>query len=85
MHYFSVPIFGLFSYLKNDKHNLVIELCRAPFPPKTITQVFIKLTHSYVAIELLAFSINTKNLFFVQERSHYFSYINDFPYEDRGP
>ena len=29
VHYFSQPIFSLFSYLKNALHNLVIELCSA--------------------------------------------------------
>ena len=41
VHYFSQPIFGLFSYLKNAQHNLVIELCRAPFfPQKYCTGIY---------------------------------------------
>ena len=39
--------------LKYGIHNLVIELCRAPFVFKCIAQLFIKLTHSFLAIELL--------------------------------
>ena len=31
VHYFSQQIFSLFLYLKNALHNLVIELCSAPF------------------------------------------------------
>ena len=31
VHYFFQPIFSLFSYSKNALHNLVIELCSAPF------------------------------------------------------
>ena len=40
VHYFNQPIFSLFSYLKNALHNLVIELCSAPF--------FSKLLYSYL-------------------------------------
>ena len=47
--YFSQPIFSLFSYLKNALHNLVIELCSAPFF-LNIVQVFINFTYSFVAI-----------------------------------
>ena len=34
--YFSQPIFGLFSYLKNALHNLVIELCSGLFYLKSL-------------------------------------------------
>ena len=64
VHYFYQPIYSLFSYLKNAYHNLVIELCRAPFSLKNIAQVFIKFTHSFVAIELLTFCKNAKKLFY---------------------
>ena len=35
---------------KNALHNLVIELCSAPFFFKNIAQILINLTHSFVAI-----------------------------------
>ena len=39
VHYFSQPIFSLFSYKKNAPHNFVIELCSALFPPKKYCKV----------------------------------------------
>ena len=38
---------------------------------KNIVQVFIKFTHSFVAIELLTFCKNAKNYFIAQESSRY--------------
>ena len=52
---------------------------------KNTVQVFIKLTHSFVAIKLLNFCKNAKkNYFIAQESSHYFGQINNIPYENRG-
>ena len=39
---------------------------------KNIAQLFIKITHSFVAIELLTFRKNAKNYFIAQESSWYF-------------
>ena len=50
---FSTNFWFIFIF-KNALHNLVSELCRAPFF-KNIVQVFIKFTHSFVALELLTF------------------------------
>ena len=61
--YFSQPISSLFSYLKNARHNLVIELCSALFVFKNIAQVFNNFTQSFVAFELLTFYNNAKKLF----------------------
>ena len=62
--YFSQPISSLFSYLKNALHNLVIELCSAPLFFKNIAQLYINFIHSFVAIELLTFCKNAKELFY---------------------
>ena len=75
MHYFSQPIFSLFSYLKNALHNLVIELCSAPFF-ENIVQVFIKFTHSFVAIELLTFCKNSKKNILLLKRALDIPYVN---------
>ena len=48
---------------KNALHNLVSELCSAPFF-KNILQVFIKFTHSFVAIELLTLCKKAIKLFY---------------------
>ena len=53
---------------KNAWHNLVIELCRAPFF-KNIVQLFIKFTHSFVDIELLNFYKNAKPFYCLRELS----------------
>ena len=62
--YFSQPIFRSFSYWKNALHNLVIELCSALIFFKNNLQLYINFTHSFVAIELLAFCKNAKKLFY---------------------
>ena len=61
---FLSQFFSLFSYFKNALHNLVIELCSAPFFPRNIAQLFINFTHSFVAIELLTFCKNAKKRFY---------------------
>ena len=63
VHYFSQLIFSLFSYFKNALHNLFIKLCSAPFF-KNIVQLFIKFTHSFLAIELLTFWKKCKKIFY---------------------
>ena len=51
---------------------IVIELCSACKYFQEYLQLFIKVTHSFVAIELLNFCKNTKKHFIAQEISHYF-------------
>ena len=46
-------------------------MCRALFFSKNIAQIFIKFTHSFVAIELLNFCNKAKKLFIAQESSWY--------------
>ena len=67
----SQPIFSSFSHLKNALHNSVIELCNALKTFQNILRLFIKLTHSFVAIELLTFWKKAKNYFIAQESSWY--------------
>ena len=62
--------FQFFSYLKNGLQTVVIELCSAQFFFKNIAQLFIKFTHSSVAIELLTFCKNAQKII-PQESSRY--------------
>ena len=65
VHYISQPIFSLFSHLKNEVLNLVIELCSAhKLFQKYFTRFFKIVTHSFVAIELLTFFNNAKFHFY---------------------
>ena len=50
--------------IKNALHNVVIELCSALKYFKNILQIFIKVTHSFVAIELLTCFNNTEFNFY---------------------
>ena len=64
--------FLVFFIFKNALHTLVIELCCTTFF-FNILQLFIKFTHSFVAIELLTLCKKCKkNYFITQESSHYF-------------
>ena len=70
-------------FLTNSQFIIIFKKCRTQFSHwialyiilffKNIVQLFIKITHSYVAIELLTYCKNAKkNYFIAQERSHYF-------------
>ena len=63
VHYLSRPIFILFSYLNSTGHNVVIELCRALKIFFFLSRLFSKEAHSFIAVELLAFS-TMQNSFF---------------------
>ena len=64
VHQFYQSIFIIFSHLKNTLHNLVIELCNALNIFQKNLQLFIKITPSFVAIELLTFIKNAKFHFY---------------------
>ena len=60
VHYFSQPIFHLFTNLNSALHNLVIELCSALKIFRKKLRLFSKVKRSFVAIELLTFFKNAK-------------------------
>ena len=62
-----------YSWRRNDAlHNSMTKLCSAFFKCfKNMSQLFIKFTHSFVAIELLNFCKNAKKYFIAQESSQY--------------
>ena len=62
--YFYQPIFSLFSNIKNALHNLVIDLGSAQKMFQIYSQLFIKVTRNFVAIELLTFSKRLKFHFY---------------------
>ena len=62
---FSRPIFSLFSHLNSVWHNSVIELyCALQIIQNILLQLFIKVTRSFVAIELFTFCKNAKFIFY---------------------
>ena len=63
--------FPSFSYLNSAQHNSVIELCRALKQFGFLIRLCSKFTYSFVAIELLDFSIMQNSIFITQERSRY--------------
>ena len=62
---------GIFLECFTVLHNSMIKLCSALKYSKNIQQLFIKFTHSFVAIELLNICKNEKIYFIAQERSRY--------------
>ena len=73
VHYFSQPIFSLFSHLNSAQHNLVIELCCA-LKIDFLKRFYSKLAHSFVAIELIIFPIMQNSILIVQKSSRYLGF-----------
>ena len=84
MHSFSQPIYSLFSHLISARRNLGVILCLALKILQSTIRFFIKVTRSFVAIELLNFLKNAKFHVIAEERSHYLGYLNYIPQLDQG-
>ena len=76
VHYFSKPIFSWFSYKKNARQKLVIELCSAPFPPQKYCKVIYQIYAHFCCYWNIDFLQKYKKTILLLKRALSIPYVN---------